>query len=817
MPSRVPSPTPTYTATPSPTSTPTVREVAAERIAEAAEGPPESYADIVDLLVDLWLLDAELGTAAAKRPWIVGQKQADDGDRTPISDLRILVVLNRIALADVGLARVSMSVPWFADGLTNDEYYVVHRLSEIATKDIELARLIGSFSWFTDGSFDAQDASLALVDLERMTSADTELARIVAENWLADGISRHDWFALEALNNLSTRSLGLARRISVLRWLMDDVSPNEAAAVNDLNHLAAFDIEFAKKITDSAWFENRSSFGFDVLRSLNRLTTLDSDVFRELAGQPWFADGLDDAEAAFVVTLYGVASKSPTLYSKLLRFRNTQHKIVSLPLAGDVNIWVIQDAPPPPAEDLLTIIEDTALITERFFGAPFPTTDIILLVIHDESEINAGHAGTHMVLKRFISEVQRIPHETAHYYFHYNIGQFWLREGGPQFVEAYLNEQQGIQSFADRKSELSWACTDFENIRHQDFTSEDLYQGPRRGTRPSFCHYVFGELLLIGIFETIGEKAMLSVLRELYTPYNQESFVRGELERPPTDEEVYLAFLKHAPPDRKEELRDLYRRLHGGAFAFSVSEFSDDHGDDATGATTVSVGRAIDGKLDYMFDFDYFRFHAVEGQLYEMGVDHDSLRDTSITVYEPDGQTQQFEKWKSRWRTPSGPEILWVAPGSGEYYFAVQNFGGERGTYTLTINAIEDAADDHGDNVATATGISLDETVEGTIDSKFDFDIFRFEAMEGRAYRVDVRSGTLERFRWRLYAALSTYPVNRRGSDQYLGRGANRKKKTFEWVAPSPGQYYIAVEGYYNENVGTYTLTITEFDKDLDN
>ena len=130
--------------------------------------------------------------------------------------------------------------------------------------------------------------------------------------------------------------------------------------------------------------------------------------------------------------------------------------------------------------------------------------------------------------------------------------------------------------------------------------------------------------------------------------------------------------------------------------------------------------------------------------MYQMGVDHESLRYTSITVYDPDGQTQEFQKWKARRRTPSGPEILWVAPGSGEYYFAVQNFGGENGPYTLVITAVEDAADDHGDNLATATGISLDETVEGTVDSDFDFDYFRFEAVEGRAYLIDVTGETLQ-------------------------------------------------------------------------
>ena len=308
---------------------------------------------------------------------------------------------------------------------------------------------------------------------------------------------------------------------------------------------------------------------------------------------------------------------------------------------------------------------------------------------------------------------------------------------------------------------------------------------------------------------------MSSALREIYVPYNEEPFLTGEAGRPPTDAEVYLAFLKHVPSDRKEELRDLYRRLHGGAFVFSVTEFSDDHGDEATDATTVAVGQVVDGMLDYMFDFDYFQFNAEEGQLYQMGVDHESLRYTSITVYDPDGQTQEFQKWKARRRTPSGPEILWVAPGSGEYYFAVQNFGGENGPYTLVITAVEDAADDHGDNLATATGISLDETVEGTVDSDFDFDYFRFEAVEGRAYLIDVTGETLQTIHVRLYTSDGAAPENWY-ENQYRDDSSWGDRAFIEWTPLSSGEYYLAIDGAFG-NVGTYTLTITEIDKDPGN
>ena len=282
--------------------------------------------------------------------------------------------------------------------------------------------------------------------------------------------------------------------------------------------------------------------------------------------------------------------------------------------------------------------------------------------------------------------------------------------------------------------------------------------------------------------------------------------------QPPTDDDIYYAFLTHAPPDREEVFRDLYQRLHGGAVAFPVSEFLDDHGDEASLATVIVAGESIEGVLDYMFDFDFFRFNAEEGRKYRMHVNHALLQTTSVMVFAPDGLTQELWKWKSRWLVTSGPQILWVAPNSGDYYFAVQNFGGETGTYTLTITAVDDPPDDHGDTLASATAVTFGDVVDGTIEDDFDFDYFGFEAVEGRTYRADVTSGTLKWFRHRLYGYDGAAPANWFGNE-YGDDTGQLHRSTIEWVAPSSGQYYLAVDGH-KENVGTYTLTIIEIESD---
>ena len=63
---------------------------------------------------------------------------------------------------------------------------------------------------------------------------------------------------------------------------------------------------------------------------------------------------------------------------------------------------------------------------------------------------------------------------------------------------------------------------------------------------------------------------MSAAFRELYlsnTEYlsgNGEYLQIGLSGQPPTDDDIYYAFLNHAPSDREDAFRDLYQRLHGG-------------------------------------------------------------------------------------------------------------------------------------------------------------------------------------------------------------------------------------------------------------
>ena len=796
---------------------------------------------MAEVLIDIWLRDIDLGNAVAGLPWVA--------DRVSEEEAMVLHSLRNIADTDQELAKQIVELSWLADRLSDNEWRALYSLGRIASKDMELAKLVAGFAWFTDGIIDDVPSTerLALETLENIASNDIQLANLAVEfAWFSDGITSDEWGALSSLGFVASKDVGLATVVANFPWLADDVTGAERGAVHALAVFASYNVEMARAAAGLPWFrdgitsveqDTLNDLGFItskdaalarsllpwfadgperdlhsyVPRSLAHLARIGEDVLGQLTVQPWSADGLDDEEAALVVTLDWVASRSPRLYADLLSNHFTQYRAVYLPMAGDVDIWVFQDTPFPVDEDLLTIIEDTARITEGFLGVPFPTTDIILLVADEEERLHGWHAGTHMTLTRKSGSVRSLPHETAHYYF--SKGPQWLREGGSEFIETYVKDRTGLQSISDRKAEVSQRaqsqCLDLneiENIRHYVYL-----HGSTAGATGQ-CVYYMGENFLLNVFETIGEVAMASALRELYPLVLDRERYEWRDEREEEDL-IFNTLVKHVPTERWEEFRDLYRRLHGGPYEDPGVDYLDDHGDEAAAATEIAVGEMAEGSLDYHFDFDYFKFRAEEGQRYVIKINHETLRPSSLLLYGPDGQTRA--RYLDRARVSSGPQMRWIAPASGDYYFAVQNFSGESGPYTTTITSIAAVPDDHGDSAAAATDIPVGEIVEGTIDHNFDFDFFRVQVEAGQRYRFHTQGVTLAFSRVDLYES-DGVTWTEQSAESFLNEEEQGETSVWGggdgvWGAPSSGEYYLAAQGVYG-NVGIYRLIVSEAD-----
>ena len=815
------------TATPVPptnTPTPTAREVAASQLSEITpwfENPPDRFhSTAAGVLTAVWIRDSDLAETLARMPWVANGVNSDESGA--------LRSVGNVARRDLELAETLAGLSWFVDGVTNDETTALYELGNVASDNLELAKMIARLPWFTDDI--TNDERWALFYLNIIADKDIELAKTIAElPWFTDDdIAAYETQAVGAINDVLNIDAELAIMVAKFPLFSKTKFPlfsktqtegyAHVQALLGLRFLAEEDTELAWKLAQSLNNQTRDLLPLYVLDSLWSIG-IDVDAFRQLTSQQWFVDGLDDEEAALVVILGngGIFQSNPLLYQDMLHSRFTQTRTISLPLAGEVEVYIIQDYPFPPDEDLLSVIEDAARVSEEFLGAPFPTTDIILRVVDSaDHPRSSSHGLTHMTLVRFggTASLSSLVHEMAHYYFSAIrfMGLRWLTEGSAEFMEGYFDYRTSGQDLSTIQSNAlaeSQICTDVlnvENIQHLYVLIRNRsWETDRRALK--ICQYRMGHHFLWSVYRLVGEEALASALRELHrAELGRKQGLQAGRPDHEVEEDVYRVFLKHTPSDKKEEFRDLYRRLHGGTFAFDEVAFDDDHGDEPELATKILIGESVDGTLDYMLDFDYFRFQAEEGRRYRMTVTHNSLRSTSIALFAPDGTTGENQHWKSRELISTGPRITWIAPSSDEYYFAVQNFGGKTGGYTLTITPVAPIDDDHGDAIAAATSISLREVARGTIDDDFDYDYFQFQAVEGESYRIAIDLGTLEYNHHHLYTADGVphdygYPSWDNAVWSEIG----------EWTPSISGTFYLAIDGA-SGSVGSYTVTITAVD-----
>ena len=442
--------------------------------------------------------------------------------------------LHVIASTDAELAKRILDLPWVADGLEQPESDVLSKLTSRIPVDGEIGRRILDLPWVADGITKVEaEGARSLVDVWR---SDRELGQVVLDlPWVADGITGSESVGLWGL-------AGIAYTDSSLAWqVIDDME--------DLLPLLG-------------------GLASDSLASLGQLGEFPEDL-RQLVEQPWFADGLSREEAAFVTTLMPLAYASPSLYAHLLESHFTVSKTISLPLAGEVVIWAFQNAPFAQDDGQFTVVENAAGAMEGFLGAPFPTNDIIFLLVvpgSDTAGLGIGrHMGSHVRIinysgGRIDGDPNLIRHELSHYYFGLAFAPVWLREGAADYAAAYVRATSGTQSMDDRsevvsRSQAGCVSDGIENISHLNRLYDPVFDTPG-------CAYVMGENFLHQVREPLGEDGLAAALRELY-------YLGLSRERlwPATEAEIYEVFLRNTPPGREDDFRDVYQRLHGGQYA----------------------------------------------------------------------------------------------------------------------------------------------------------------------------------------------------------------------------------------------------------
>ena len=155
-------------------------------------------------------------------------------------------------------------------------------------------------------------------------------------------------------------------------------------------------------------------------------------------------------------------------------------------------------------------------------------------------------------------------------------------------------------------------------------------------------------------------------------------------------------------------------------------------GDSIEDATPIELNSTSNGNIVAFDDSDYFRF--------------DTPQDGNLTVF-TEGTTNLFgtlynadnEIVFERGNGDNDNFRFTAGLSAGTYYLAVNSDGDDAGDYVLNVafDARDFPADDHGNDIATATAIELDSTARGNIERVGDTDYFAFDVP---------RSGTLTIF-----------------------------------------------------------------------
>ncbi len=261
----------------------------------------------------------------------------------------------------------------------------------------------------------------------------------------------------------------------------------------------------------------------------------------------------------------------------------------------------------------------------------------------------------------------------------------------------------------------------------------------------------------------------------------------------------------------------------------------DYHGDEQSSATTLTLSDGIEGSLNYLGDTDYFVFTAEAGTSYRIDLPggfvwarllsyllSDQEGDSSIeerglhrpsrlVLHDSAGtelQSADLSLLAELSRYDFGPIIIWDATVAGDYYISLGDW--EIGDYTLIVSAWGNSnkavdstsappagPDDHGNDIDSATIVSVGAATAGTINYTNDEDYFRFAAEAGKTYLFDVALGTLEdsALRLSLWDSDGAFLVRTFASESTLAPSAS-------------GDYYIEISGWGGQ--GTYTLTVTE-------
>ena len=384
------------------------------------------------------------------------------------------------------------------------------------------------------------------------------VAKFQTENlpWVADGLTGNESRAMDHIQALARIDHAMSQRVAGSLWLLDGVTDDELRVMDDLRSQADTRRDLAALVTTVP--DQTGHLTQDTLLSLRTILSKYPSGAERLLDQPWVRDGLTAEEAALIVTLRDRWLSEVAFEDLVQGGGRVWSETVALPLAGEVDIFVVKRSEYW-VQDALDVTAVTAELFEGFMGISWPKSDTIIAILDRDSDSDwsarGWNSGTHVVLR---SAPGVLVHELAHFYFGTTVLDripFWLSEGGADFLEKYFFISINVGDFSSygvylrAKNKISTVCppqvTNIYGWLAAERTDKDGF---------SFCPYTLGNHFLAGLHHSLGHEVIVSALQDLH---------QGRGTARVTEDEIYKAFLKNTPTAQQEDFRFLYSCLHG--------------------------------------------------------------------------------------------------------------------------------------------------------------------------------------------------------------------------------------------------------------
>ncbi len=255
-----------------------------------------------------------------------------------------------------------------------------------------------------------------------------------------------------------------------------------------------------------------------------------------------------------------------------------------------------------------------------------------------------------------------------------------------------------------------------------------------------------------------------------------------------------------------------------GVYTVSVTDLlgvgGDDFGETPSIAGSVSVGSSTTGEIESSADRDWFAVDLQAGQTYQIDLEGNptgagTLEDTFIRGIFDSGGIQIDGTTNDDGGISVNSQLEFTATSTGTHYISAGAFGGDTGTYTLSVGGLE-SSDDFGEVPSIAGLVTVGGSVTGTIEESGDRDWFAVSLQGGTTYLFDLEgsptlAGTLEDTFLRGIHDVSGNLISGTTNDD----GGESVNSQLEFTAPTTGTHYISA-GAFGSGTGTYRVSVSD-------